>query len=118
MSDFLEPKFRAADGVDVNVQSCGPSTSPKTILRAVGCYQIPVLPKQVAVAEKALPLKTVHQYSPPPSRISESDERRIMRKIEELLKNEARIVEVEEENRVLARMVARRQVENDALKAK
>lgn len=118
MSDFLEPNFRPADCVDVKIQSSGPITAPQTIRRAVSRYHIPVLPqKKEPASEKPLPLKTVQKASPPPSRIPESDERRIMLKIEELLKNEARIVEVEEENRVLIRMVARLQAENDALKA-
>ncbi len=46
------------------------------------------------------------------------DERRIIAKIEDLLRIERRAKELEEENRNLLKMVARLQAENDALKVK
>lgn len=131
----LEPNFRAADSVAVKFQALSePATSQTKISRLLGVYTEPVLKANRAVKvmgapleeealrlekedAKILPLRNIPS-SPPPSRICEGDERKIMLKMEQLLKNEARIVEVEEENRVLTRMVMRLQAENDALKAK
>lgn len=127
------PSFRAADNVAVKLpRSTAPATMDVHINRLLGTYNEPVLQPKRAVAvianhqeeaeavsvdlEQIVPLRRIPS-SPPPSRICEDDERRIMLKMEQLLKNEARIVEVEEENRVLTRMVMRLQAENDALKA-
>jgi len=131
---FDGPNFKAADAVSVKLQyPSEPATRPIPISRLMGTYNEPVLQPKRAVGvmgrppeeaeaisvdlDKVVPLRKIPS-SPPPSRICEDDERRIMLKMEQLLKNEARIVEVEEENRVLTRMVMRLQAENDALKAK
>lgn len=130
------PGFKPADCVAVKLQSLSlsePVTSGKAISRLIGTYTEPFLQvkKEIEVMDglketepaparpsRVLPLRRPAPSSPPPSRICEDDERRIMLKMEQLLKNEARVVEVEEENRVLTRMVMRLQAENDALKAK
>lgn len=125
--------FRAADNVAVKLpRSTAPATMDVHINRLLGTYNEPVLQPKLAVAviarhqeaeavsvdlDQVVPLRRIPS-SPPPSRICEGDERRIMLKMEQLLKNEAKIVEVEEENRVLTRVVMRLQAENDALKSK
>lgn len=128
--------FKAADCAEVKAQRPSePAMSSKPIGRLMGSYTQPVVPakrnlemlgrpweKEAEAAPerptRVLPLRRSAPSSPPPSRICEDDERRILLKMEQLLKNEAKIVEVEEENRVLTRMVMRLQAENDALKAK
>lgn len=128
MTDFFKP----ADSVMVDVQ-IPPEAAHRAmaICRLEGRYLEPILqPRRVVevvgapapAAPKApvrLSVKKVQQaHASPSSGISENDERRILIKMEQLLKNETRILDVEEENRVLTRMVMRLQAEIDALKAR
>lgn len=70
--------------------------------------------KASAAAPPLPPVPPVATGAPSP----EDDEAKIMARMQKLLKSEHRTKDLEEENRVLVRTIARLQAENDALKAK